>query len=79
MLGAVAAGPATGGYGSFTDAVSRMATPPSQVYEPVEERRRQYDVLYEQYRRLYDDFGRRRHDVMSMLRTRRAEREGSHF
>lgn len=68
MLGAVAAGTAAGGHGSLTEAVARMAPPPAQVYEPVEERRRQYDLLYREYKRLYDHFGRGGNDVMRLLR-----------
>lgn len=68
MLGAVAAGTAAGGHGSLTEAVARMAPPPAQVYEPVEECRRQYNLLYGEYKRLYDHFGRGGNDVMRLLR-----------
>ena len=66
MLGAVAAGD-----GSLTDVVGRMAPRPSRVYRPDERRRREYDVLYQQYKRLYDYFGRGENDVMALLRARR--------
>ncbi|MGH9370659.1 MAG: ribulokinase [Vicinamibacterales bacterium] len=68
MLGAVAAGRAAGGYGSLTDAVACMAAGPAQVYETRADHRRQYDLLYGEYKRLYDHFGRGGNDVMRMLR-----------
>jgi L-ribulokinase len=68
MLGAVAAGPAAGGHGTLTEAVEHMAPPPAQVYEPIHARRRQYDVLYGEYKRLYDYFGRGGTEVMRLLR-----------
>jgi L-ribulokinase len=66
MLGAVAAGD-----GSLTDVVGRMAPRPSRVYRPDERKRREYDVLYQQYKRLYDYFGRGENEVMALLRARR--------
>jgi L-ribulokinase len=75
MLGAVAAGTAGGGYDSLGAAVARMAPAPAQVYQPIDENRRQYDVLYGEYKRLYDHFGRGGNDVMKVLRGMR--RRGS--
>ena len=71
MLGAVAAGTSGGGYGSLREAVARMAPRPSQVFEPREDHRHTYDVLYGEYKRLYDHFGRGGNDVMKLLRERR--------
>ena len=68
MLGAVAAGAAGRGYSSLTEAVARMAPPPSNVYEPDGARGRQYGALYREYKRLYDYFGRGENDVMRLLR-----------
>jgi L-ribulokinase len=68
MLGAVAAGAAGGGYDSLGAAVERMAPAPSHVYQPIDVNRRQYDVLYGEYKRLYDHFGRGGNDVMKLLR-----------
>ncbi len=53
MLGAVAAGAAGGGYESLGEAVARMAPAPTHVYQPIDENRRRYDVLYGEYKRLY--------------------------
>jgi L-ribulokinase len=68
ILGAVAAGAAGGGYDSLGTAVERMAPAPSHVYQPIDVNRRQYDVLYGEYKRLYDHFGRGGNDVMKLLR-----------
>jgi L-ribulokinase len=68
MLGAVAAGAAGRGYDSLGMAVARMAPAPAHVYQPIEENQRQYDVLYGEYKRLYDHFGRGGNDVMKLLR-----------
>ena len=68
MLGAVAAGAAGGGYASLSEAVARMTPPPACVYEAIDERRRDYDGLYREYKRLYDHFGRSENDVMRRLR-----------
>ena len=74
MLGAVAAGTGRGGYATLRDAVSGMAPAPATVYEPDSGRRRQYDTLYREYKRLYDYFGRGDNDVMRLLRVARRGR-----
>ena len=71
MLGAVAAGKRAGGAATLAEAVERMAPAPSRVYPPDAARARQYDELYREYRRLYDEFGRGGNDVMKLLRGRR--------
>ncbi len=68
MLGAVAAGPAAGGHDSLGTAVAKMAPPPAQVYQPVEANRQTYDLLYREYKRLYDHFGRGGNEIMRLLR-----------
>jgi L-ribulokinase len=65
MLGAVAADSRGG---SLASTVSRMAPRPSRVFTPMDENRRQYDVVYREYKRLYDHFGRGGNDVMKVLR-----------
>ena len=75
MLGAVAAGPENGGYGSLTKAVDQLAPQPAQVYQPDEVHRSIYDTLYGEYRRLYDYFGRGDNEVMKVLRRLRRSAE----
>ena len=60
MLGAVAAGTTRGGYATLREAAAGMAPAPSTVYEPDSDRRRQYDTLYREYKRLYRLFRTRR-------------------
>jgi L-ribulokinase len=64
MLGAAAAG----GGESLPSIARRMAPPPAFVYDPVAANREQYNVLYREYKRLYDHFGRGSSDVMTLLR-----------
>lgn len=59
MLGAVAAGPATGGYASVEEAAAAMAPGPTERYESDPEAHARYDELYALYTELYDTFGRK--------------------
>ena len=68
MLGATAAGRAGGGHEALAEAAAHMASPPARVYRPVEAHREPYDILYAEYRRLYDYFGRGENEVMKVLR-----------
>jgi L-ribulokinase len=67
MFAAVAAGPTCGGYSSIVDAASRMAHLAEVVYRPTEAHRATYDVLYGEYLRLHDHFGRAPDGVMKTL------------
>lgn len=68
MLGTVAAGRATGGHDSLSEAARAMAPSPSRVYHPNPESAAPYGALYAEYRRLYDYFGRGENPVMKTLR-----------
>jgi L-ribulokinase len=70
MLGAVAAGQAAGGYDSLAEAAQHMAPPPTKLFRPTPEWLQPYTLLYNEYRRLYDYFGRRS-QVMKVLRRMR--------
>ena len=72
MFGAVAAGVAAGGYATIEDASAAMARLKDRVYEPNAADREVYDVLYHEYVRLHDYFGRGENDVMKTLRGLRA-------
>jgi L-ribulokinase len=68
MFGAVAAGSAAGGYDSIVEASRAMARPGDEVYRPDAESHAVYDVLYREYRRLHDLFGRGHDGVMKTLK-----------
>lgn len=57
ICAAVAAGPAAGGYGSFSDATDRMTGIRETVYLPQNEDAATYDRLYRLYLRLHNVFG----------------------
>lgn len=68
MFGAVAAGKAAGGYDTIFDAAKEMAHLKAETYKPVPENQRVYDLLYTEYVRLYDYFGRGENNVMKTLK-----------
>ena len=72
MFGAVAAGAAAGGHATIEDAAGAMARLKDQAYEPNPANHEVYDVLYREYVRLHDYFGRGENDVMKVLRGLRA-------
>jgi L-ribulokinase len=73
MFAAVAAGPEAGGYATIEDASRAMARLKDEAYEPIPANQAAYDVLYREYVRLHDYFGRGENDVMKVLRNLRAE------
>lgn len=58
MFGAVAAGPARGGYGSIEQAAQEMGGAVESVYRPDGRNHEIYSLLYAEYKRLHDYFGR---------------------
>ncbi|HZL33318.1 MAG TPA: Ribulokinase, partial [Verrucomicrobiae bacterium] len=73
MFGAVAAGQAAGGYAGIEEAASAMAHLRDEVYRPIEANRRVYDVLFREYVRLHDLFGRGVEPTMKTLKQLRLE------
>ena len=73
MFGAVAAGTAAGGHATIQDATRAMARLKDLVYEPIAENVAVYELLYREYVRLHDYFGRGGNDVMKTLRRLRAQ------
>ena len=72
IFGAVAAGPAAGGYATTAEAQARMASPAAATYTPNPAHRAVYRRLYALYKRLHDTFGVEGHseclaDVMKEL------------
>ena len=72
MFGAVAAGPAAGGYATIGEASAAMARLKDRAYAPIPGNAAVYDVLFAEYVRLHDYFGRGGNDVMKTLRGLRA-------
>jgi L-ribulokinase len=72
MFAAVAAGPDAGGHPTIVEASRAMATLRDDVYTPIPANQATYDVLYREYVRLHDYFGRGENDVMRTLRSLRS-------
>jgi len=68
MFGAVAAGKASGGYDSIFEAARHMGRLKEETYQPIPENQAVYDLLYAEYVRLYDTFGRGENNVMKTLK-----------
>jgi L-ribulokinase len=68
MFGAVAAGATAGGHDSIGDASQSMAHLSGTSYAPRLENREAYEILYGEYVRLHDLFGRGGDDVMRRLK-----------
>ena len=68
MFGAVAAGKSGGGYDSIFEAARHMGRLKDEIYQPITENQKVYDLLYAQYVRLYDTFGRGENNVMKTLK-----------
>jgi L-ribulokinase len=77
MFGAVAAGREAGGHATIEEASAAMARLKDHVYEPNAANRGAYDVLYREYVRLHDYFGRGGNDVMKTLKGLRANARAS--
>lgn len=65
---AYAAGTARGGYDTLEEAVEHMADILDLEYQPDEEAKGAYDILYEEYEKLHDYFGRGINPVMKRLK-----------
>lgn len=68
MFGAVAAGSSAGGYDTIVEAVQHMAKVREQKIQPILTNVARYDVLYREYEKLHDYFGRGENEVMKALK-----------
>ena len=68
MFASVAAGAEAGGHATIEAASRAMARVRDTVYTPIPENQATYDVLYREYVRLHDYFGRGENDVMRTLK-----------
>jgi L-ribulokinase len=69
MFGAVAAGRASGGYDSITEAAQKMGRVKEETFKPIPENVAIYEELYKEYSTLHDYFGRGENDVMKRLKS----------
>lgn len=76
ILAAVAVGSSNGGYDSIKKAIERMVPPSKTVYRPKLKNSKIYEQLYNEYRRLYNYFGREQPVMKTLNRLRRATAEG---
>jgi L-ribulokinase len=73
MFAAVAAGPQSGGYASIEAAAARMAHLRDDAFVPIQANREAYDILYGEYVRLHDLFGRGGDPAVKKLKRLRLE------
>ena len=73
MFGAVAAGKSNGGYDSIFDASKKMARLKDVVYKPIPENQKIYSILFNEYEKLYNYFGRGENNVMKTLKKLRVQ------
>lgn len=76
MFGAVAAGKQAGGYDTIFEAAKYMAHLRDEVYRPISENQKIYDLLYKEYLVLHDYFGRGANDVMKRLKALKSSVKG---
>jgi L-ribulokinase len=72
MFAAVAAGAEAGGHRTIIEASRRMAAVQGEVVRPIAAHAPAYEVLFDEYVRLHDWFGRDGNDVMKRLKRLRA-------
>ncbi|MCI8602219.1 MAG: ribulokinase [Oscillospiraceae bacterium] len=79
IFGAAAAGREGGGYGSVSEAAAAMGKLKDTVYLPDKDHAAVYDILYTEYDRLHDYFGRGGNDVMKRLKALRRDVKGGNL
>jgi L-ribulokinase len=68
MFGAVAAGKERGGYDNIYEASRKMARLKKEYFRPIPENQRIYSILFNEYEKLYNYFGRGENNVMKILK-----------
>ncbi len=69
MCGALAAESKTGGDIDLTTLAKQMVPESNHVYHPISENTKQYNTIYDEYRRLVDYFGRGTNELMERLKS----------
>lgn len=75
IFASVAAGSENGGYDSVFDAARKLGKVREKYYSPIKENAEVYDMLYAEYKKLHDYFGRGENNVMKTLKKIKSERE----
>ncbi|MDR1754558.1 MAG: ribulokinase [Eubacterium sp.] len=68
IFAAVAAGEAAGGYDDIFKAARNMGKIRDKIFEPITENTKIYNLLYAEYEKLHDYFGRGENNVMKRLK-----------
>ncbi len=68
MFGAVAAGKENSGFESIFEISNKFGKIKEKVYKPIKENVETYDLLYKEYVKLHDYFGRGKNNVMKILK-----------
>ncbi len=76
MFGALAAGPAEGGFATIEDAIKGMTRPHVRTYQPAAEASRVYDAMYEVYLKAHDFFGVTQPGLMKRLKEINCQAQG---
>lgn len=71
MWGAVAAGKVNGGYDSIFEAANKMAKLKDEIFKPDFENHKTYSILFKEYEKLYNYFGKGENNVMKILKKMR--------
>uniref|UniRef100_A0A914BXV9 Ribulokinase n=1 Tax=Acrobeloides nanus TaxID=290746 RepID=A0A914BXV9_9BILA len=71
MLGAIAAGEHNGGYNTIDEAAKKMGRVKEEFYRPKPENVTVYGELFNEYRRLYEYFGRENHVMKNLKRIKK--------
>ncbi|HLR70688.1 MAG TPA: ribulokinase, partial [Pseudogracilibacillus sp.] len=61
-------GEENGGYDSISEAAKQMVPSGETKYYPNEENVKKYQVLYKEYKKLVEYFGKGKNDVMKLLK-----------
>jgi L-ribulokinase len=56
------------------DAAGKMARLKDEIFKPIPENQKIYSILYSEYEKLYNYFGRGENDVMKTLKKLRAQK-----
>jgi L-ribulokinase len=71
MWGAVAAGKENGGYDSIFEAANKMAKLKDETFKPDLNNHKTYSILFKEYEKLYNYFGKGENNVMKIIKQMR--------